>query len=88
MPGFLGMDASQVRSLASQFASDAEEIQRIAESLTAGLEKVFWVGSDAASFRSDWHGSHRAQLIAIANALRDAATCANNNATQQEQASA
>jgi hypothetical protein len=88
MTGFLGMDTQAVRTLAHQLNSDADEIERIANSLTTQLNAVHWVGADANNFRESWSGSHRAQLATIATALRDAAVCANNNATQQEQASA
>lgn len=88
MSSFLGMDPQEVRSLATQLSHDADEIERIANALTGQLGSVQWVGSDATNFRDDWNGTHRAQLNTVANALRDAASRANNNASQQEQASA
>jgi uncharacterized protein YukE len=87
MTGFIGMDIQAVRALANQLHTDADEIDRIANTLTTQLGNAHWVGSDANNFRDNWNSSYRAQLNTVSTALRDAATCANNNATQQEQAS-
>lgn len=88
MNAFVGMDVQAVRILAQQLTSDAEEIDQIAAKLSSQLDGTQWVGTDATSFRDSWHGSYRQQLATVVNALRDAATAANNNANQQEQASA
>jgi uncharacterized protein YukE len=87
MTGFLGMDVPAVRNLATQLSAKADEIESIMSALTSQLHSVQWMGSDADTFRNDWQSVHRVQLTAVAQALRDAATRANNNATQQEQAS-
>lgn len=87
MAGFTGMDIAAVRTLASQLAAKADEIETIANGLTSQLDGVQWVGFDADSFRSDWHSTHRSQLHAVSAALRDASTRATANATQQEEAS-
>lgn len=88
MTSFLGMDPQEVRTFASQLTNDADEIERIANTLTSQLGNVPWVGADATNFRNDWNGTLRSQLNSVANALRDASSCANSNASQQEQASA
>lgn len=88
MTSFVGMDIGAVRSLASQLVAKADEIDSIANTLSSQLDGANWVGADASAFRSDWSGTHRTQLTAVANALRDASMRATNNANQQEQASA
>lgn len=85
---FEGMDPQAVRTFAGQLSSDADQIDSIINTLTAQLHGLQWVGSDATRFNSDWDGTYRPQLHSVSNALRDAATVANANAAQQEQASA
>ncbi len=87
MPGFLGMDTDAVRNVASQLVAKASEIDQIAVMLTATLNGARWEGPDATRFRGDWTGTHYPQLTAVAQALREAATAAKNNAMQQENAS-
>jgi uncharacterized protein YukE len=87
MTGFLGMDVPAVRNLATQLSAKADEIESIMSVLTSQLHSVQWMGPDADNFRNDWQSVHRVQLSTVAQALRDAATRANNNANQQEQAS-
>jgi uncharacterized protein YukE len=82
------MDIPAVRTLATQLNAKADEIESIANTLSSQLDGVQWVGIDASNFRNDWHGTHHAQLHAVATALRDASTRANADAAQQEQASA
>jgi uncharacterized protein YukE len=87
MTGFIGMDVGAVRNLAGQLKAKAEEINTIANTLSSQLDSVQWVGPDASTFRSDWSGTHRAQLTAVADALGHAATRATQDADQQENAS-
>ena len=82
-----GMDPEAVRSFATQLSTDAENIDTIVNSLTSQLGGVQWIGADASRFTGDWESTYRPQLQSVSNALRDAATVANANATQQEQAS-
>jgi uncharacterized protein YukE len=88
MSNVLGMDPQQVRQLAVSLNAKADEIDTIMQTLTSSLDNVQWIGTDATTFRNDWQSTHRNQLQQVANALRDAATVATNNATQQETASA
>lgn len=87
MTGFVGMDPAAVRSLAAQLNVKADEIRTIATNLSTVLDNTQWVGNDANGFRSDWHGTHRTQLMSVADALSNASTRASSNAEQQEQAS-
>lgn len=81
---FTGMDVEQVRGLATQLVTKAEEIEQISTALSTSLGSTQWEGSDATAFRSDWESTYRTQLANVAGALRDAATIANTNASQQE----
>jgi hypothetical protein len=81
------MDIEQVRTLATQLTTKADEIDQIAGALSTSLGNTHWDGNDAVSFRSDWDSTYRTQLTNVAGALRDAATVANTNASQQETAS-
>ena len=84
----LGMDVDGVRTFANQLNSKADEIESIVNTLTGALDHVQWLGNDAHNFRNEWSSTHRVQLQNVAHALRDAATVANHNASQQEQTSA
>lgn len=84
---FTGMDISQVRQLGQQLTQKAEEIETIMSTLTSALQGAQWVGTDRTNFESDWNGQYCTSLRTVATGLRDAATRANANADQQEQAS-
>lgn len=84
----IGADVQQLRSLSAQLNNKAGEIESILSTLTGALNGTQWVGNDATAFRNDWSGHHTAALKQVANALRDAATKAQQNASQQEQTSA
>lgn len=84
----VGMDVQEVRNLATQLNSKADEIDSIANSLSNQLNSVQWIGTDADNFRHDWQSSYASQLRNICSALRDASSRATSNANQQEQTSA
>ena len=84
----VGMDSEAVRAFANQLTTDAEQIDTLVNSLTNQLSGVQWIGADASRFTSEWETTYRPQLQSVSTALRDAASVANANATQQEQASA
>lgn len=84
---FEGMDIGAVRSLAQQMRAKADEIQQIAGQLTSALTGVQWVGPDRERFVNDWQGQHVTALSRVCEELRNAAQLADQNATQQEQAS-
>lgn len=86
--GFVGMDVGAVRTLATQFGQRAQEIDTLAQQLTQALSNTQWVGNDATQFRNDWQSQHMTALKNVSQALRDAQTKANNNATEQENTSA
>lgn len=82
-----GADVQQVRQLSSQLNQKAGEIESALQTLTSTLGNTQWEGPDATSFRNDWSGQHTSALRQVIQALRDAATKAQQNASQQETAS-
>lgn len=82
-----GADIEEVRQLSSQLNSKAGDIESILGALTNALAGTQWVGPDATQFRNEWSGAHTSALRNVANALRDAASKAQQNAAAQEQAS-
>lgn len=87
MATMTGMDIDGVRSFAQLLNQKAEEIQQITAAVTGQLNGVQWAGNDATHFRSDWSGTHVAQLHSVMQSLQQAAQQAAQNASQQEQAS-
>lgn len=82
-----GLDVQQVRQLSTQLNQKASDIDSILTSLTSALNGTQWEGPDATQFRNDWTGQHTSSLRQVAQALRDAASKAQQNATAQEQTS-
>lgn len=82
-----GMAVDEVRKMAKQLADAAEEIDRIKEELTNGLEEVDWTGPDADRFRSQWQGEMVPALQSISQAVGELGTTAESNASQQDAAS-
>lgn len=83
-----GMAVEEVRRMAQMLSDAAEEITRIKEELTAGLEEVDWTGPDADRFRSQWEGEMVPALQDISQSVGELGTKADANASQQETASA
>ena len=88
MSSFTGMDVPAVRQLATQMTSSASQIRQLMTQLTNQLNGTQWVGPDRTRFEGEWSGTYVQQLNQVASALEDAANRANQNATQQETASA
>jgi uncharacterized protein YukE len=83
----LGMDTEQVAALGKTMQRDAGQIRSLAKQLDSQLKGVWWKGTDADRFRSDWDGAHRTQLEKLATALEAQAKVIATNVTQQTQAS-
>jgi uncharacterized protein YukE len=88
MANFTGMDIPGVRALSSQMNQSAGQIRQLMSTLTNQLNGTQWVGPDRSRFESDWSGTYVQQLTQVASALEDAANRANQNANEQESASA
>lgn len=82
-----GLDVQQVRQLSTQLNQKAADIDSILSTLTNALNSTQWEGPDANQFRNEWSGQHTSSLRHVAEALRDAASRASQNATAQEQTS-
>ncbi|MCX6501572.1 MAG: WXG100 family type VII secretion target [Microbacterium sp.] len=82
-----GLDVQQVRQLSSQLNQKAGDIDSILSTLTGALNGTQWEGPDANQFRNDWSGQYTSSLKQVAQALRDAAQKATQNANAQEQTS-
>ena len=82
-----GLDVQQVRQLSTQLNQKAGDIDSILSTLTNALNATQWEGPDATQFRNDWSGQHTSSLRQVAQALRDAASKAQQNAAAQEQTS-
>lgn len=88
MPGqFTGMDIAAVRQLSQQMKAKADEIRTLSQQLTGQLQNAQWVGPDRDRFTNDWQSQHVAALNRVAEGLEHASQAADNNASQQEQAS-
>ncbi|MFC7850426.1 WXG100 family type VII secretion target [Arthrobacter sp. NPDC057388] len=83
-----GADVAQLRTLAQQFGKVSDNLLNTSAQLTNQINNnPSWKGSDAAQFRSDWNGNHRALLQQTARALKDESRKLLDNANQQEKAS-
>lgn len=82
-----GMDTEAVRGLVTQMNAAKDEIDQLQQKLTGQLHSVQWVGPDREQFLSDWQSQHVAALHQVSTALGEAATRANQNATEQDNVS-
>ncbi|MEE1616821.1 WXG100 family type VII secretion target [Brachybacterium sp. J153] len=79
-----GMNVEEVRRMATQLREAAEEITRIEQELTSGLEGVDWTGPDADRFRGQWSGEMVPALQQIMTAVDELGDTADRNASDQE----
>ena len=70
--------------MSAQLRDAAEEITRIEQELTTGLEEVDWTGPDADRFRGQWSGEMVPALQQIMNAVNDLGDSADRNAAEQD----
>ena len=79
-----GMNVDEVKRMSGQLRDAAEEITRIEQELTRGLEDVDWTGPDADRFRGQWSGEMVPALQQIMNAVNELGNTADRNAAEQE----
>ncbi|HJF50912.1 WXG100 family type VII secretion target [Brachybacterium paraconglomeratum] len=79
-----GMNVDEVKRMSGQLRDAAEEITRIEQELTRGLEDVDWTGPDADRFRGQWSGEMVPALQQIMNAVNELGDTADRNAAEQE----
>ncbi len=84
MNATLGMNVEEVRRMSAQLREAAEEIARIEQELTSGLEEVFWSGPDADRFRGQWSGEMVPALQQIKNSVDQLAASAEHEAGEQQ----
>lgn len=83
-----GADVAALRTLAQQFGRASDTLLQQSAQLTDRINNSpSWKGQDAASFRSDWNGNHRALLQRAAHELKQESRKLLENADQQERAS-
>lgn len=70
--------------MSAQLREAAEEITRIEQELTRGLEDVDWTGPDADRFRGQWSGEMIPALQQIMNSVNELGDSADRNAAEQE----
>lgn len=73
--------------MARQLREAAEEITRIEQELTSGLDGVDWTGPDADRFRGQWSGEMVPALQQVMNSVNDLGETADSNAAEQESTS-
>lgn len=73
--------------MARQLRDAAEEITRIEQELTSGLEGVDWTGPDADRFRGQWSGEMVPALQQVMNSVSDLGDTADRNVAEQESTS-
>ncbi|MFN8074052.1 MAG: WXG100 family type VII secretion target [Kineosporiaceae bacterium] len=88
MAQLIGMDVEAVRQLSQQMTQSGQQIQQIVQQLTAALQQVQWIGPDRERFVSDWESQHVQALNQVVQSLEQASQLANQNAQEQETASA
>ena len=83
-----GADVAQLRTLAQQFGKVSDNLLQQSSQLTSQINSnPVWKGHDAAQFRSEWNGNHRALIQQTARALKEESKKLLDNADEQEKAS-
>jgi uncharacterized protein YukE len=83
-----GADVAELRTLAQQFGKASDTLLQQSTQLSNQINSSpSWKGQDAAMFRSDWNGSHRALLQQAAFGLKQESKKLLENANEQEKAS-
>jgi uncharacterized protein YukE len=82
----IGMNVDDVRGLAGQLTSSAQQIQDIVNQLTAKVHSTNWVGNDYQAFLNEWQSTYVPSLNSVAHSLEDAANKAYQEVAQQEAA--
>lgn len=82
-----GMNVDEVRRMVTELREAAQEISRIQQDLTAGLDGVDWTGPDADRFRGQWNGEMVPALQQIQSAVDGLGDDAERNIGEQERTS-
>jgi uncharacterized protein YukE len=88
MTGLVGADTDELRALASDFRSGADELRDLTAQLARGLEAAHeWQGADASRCREEWATFASVQLTGVSEALGTASELLYANAVEQDTAS-
>lgn len=79
-----GMNVEEVRRMAGQLTDAADEITRIEQELTSGLDEVDWTGPDADQFRAQWSSDMVPALQEVARSVGELSESAERNASEQD----
>lgn len=85
--GFFGADPEQLRQLGGALSGKGEELRTILARLDTQIENVSWRGPAAERFKAEWRSQHSVRARQAVGALDSAASQAQANARQQEEAS-
>ena len=84
----VGADVEQLRALAQLFGDKATSLEDVVSSINGQLHSAGWVGEDADTFKADWDSSLTALVRNVVQSLRERNTNLNQQADEQEKASA
>lgn len=88
--GMIGMDSSEVRTLANNVRTQASRIGTVVSGVDGLIHQLTaeWQGADAQAFVGWWQSQHRPALLGVEAAVAGLAQSADNRAQQQDNASA
>ena len=84
----VGADVEQLRALAQLFGDKATSLEDVVSSINGQLHSAGWVGEDADTFKADWDSNLTALVRNVVESLRERNTNLNQQADEQEKASA
>ena len=84
----VGADVEQLRALAQLFGDKATSLEDVVNSINGQLHSAGWVGEDADAFKSDWDSNLTVLMRNVVDSLRERNTSLNQQADEQEKASA
>ncbi|MFN8076482.1 MAG: alpha/beta hydrolase [Kineosporiaceae bacterium] len=86
--GLIGADVDELRRLARELSTGAQQLDAATQGLTAALFAAPWIGDGADRYRHDWTTTHRQRLAAATAALTQAASLLDREAGEHQDASA
>ena len=84
----VGADVEQLRALAQLFGDKATSLEDVVNSINGQLHSAGWVGEDADAFKSYWDSNLTVLVRNVVDSLREHNTSLNQQADEQEKASA
>ena len=84
----VGADVEQLRALAQLFGDKATSLEDVVNTINGQLHSAGWVGEDADAFKSDWDSNLTVLMRNVVDSLRERNTSLNQQADEQEKASA